>query len=256
MREEWYMHGYSWLALPVLVVLQMFVLPVFIGTTYASKNPNPEHTLIYNDHRVSWGAGTSVNKDGIASLEFFDTSYKGVRSEDGENVIAPGTERETVIRLQNKSANDITYKAVFYKTGSDDIPINVCIMGSNLSEEESINLPDNIEGNLIKAVSGEIKGERVTEFDVQWSWDFEGIRGSSQTNESDTLLGNSVETLEDLGLGLYIVVYDDNDVVTTKPPKTSDDSDLLLYLIATLVSGLILTVYISRRRIGGASSEA
>ena len=62
----------EWLfpAILILFILQVILLPVMIGLTYATRSERPEHILTYTTGRLVWDKDTSVRPDGSAALSF------------------------------------------------------------------------------------------------------------------------------------------------------------------------------------------
>ena len=63
-------------AMLILFILQVILLPVMIGLTYAVPAERPQHILTYNTGSLVWDKATSVRPDGSAELSFFETLYK------------------------------------------------------------------------------------------------------------------------------------------------------------------------------------
>lgn len=104
----------EWLfpAILILFILQVILLPVMIGLTYAVPAERPEHILTYTTGRLVWDKDTSVRPDGSAALSFFESLYQNVNAENVEKVLAPGTEKDSIVRLKNNSKNSVRYTAV------------------------------------------------------------------------------------------------------------------------------------------------
>ena len=92
-------------AVLILFILQVILLPVMIGLTYATRSERPEHILTYTTGRLVWDKDTSVRPDGSAALSFFESLYQNVNAENIEKVLAPGTEKDSIVRLKNNSKN-------------------------------------------------------------------------------------------------------------------------------------------------------
>lgn len=99
-------------AVLILFLLQTLMLPAAIGVTYASRSLKPEHILTYSAGRLVWDAGTDTDSSGAARLRLFDTAYSHVDSGDGAEVVAPGTEGHSLVRLKNDGGSAVTYTAV------------------------------------------------------------------------------------------------------------------------------------------------
>ena len=98
-----------------LLLIQLILLPAALGVTYASSSTRPEHILTYTTGRLTWDSATETDGQGAARLELFRRSYDNVTAADGQNVIAPGTAGETVVRLKNNTGRTVSYTAVLYE---------------------------------------------------------------------------------------------------------------------------------------------
>lgn len=169
----------------ILFLLQIFLLPVGLGVTYATKSTRPEHILRYENRRLRWDSATAVLADGTARLTLFDPEYDRVRSENGDSLIASGTEKSIVVRLQNSSAGAVVFTAVLYVLEGEELPVTATLKGEGLREAESFSLPAGAENAaVLRAVSGRLAGERLSELELGWSWRFDGDDGA------DTALGD------------------------------------------------------------------
>lgn len=110
-------------ALLLLFIMQVLLLPAVIGATYATKSVKPEHIITYTPGKLSWDENTETDSSGAARLFLFDSAYENASADNGEKTIAPGTQRESVIRLLNESSGKISYRAVlFYKKSDKALP--------------------------------------------------------------------------------------------------------------------------------------
>ena len=98
-----------------LLLIQLILLPAALGVTYASSGTRPEHILTYTTGRLTWDSATETDGQGAARLELFRRSYDNVNAADGQQVIAPGTAGETVVRLKNNTGRTVSYTAVLYE---------------------------------------------------------------------------------------------------------------------------------------------
>ena len=110
-------------AVLILFLLQTLMLPAAIGVTYASRSLKPEHILTYSAGRLVWDAGTDTDSSGAARLRLFDTAYSHVDSGDGAEVVAPGTEGHSLVRLKNDGGSAVTYTAVLYRIRTENVPV-------------------------------------------------------------------------------------------------------------------------------------
>ena len=91
-----------------LLLIQLILLPAALGVTYASSGTRPEHILTYTTGRLTWDSATETDGQGAARLELFRRSYDNVNAADGQNVIAPGTAGETLVRLKNNTGRTVS----------------------------------------------------------------------------------------------------------------------------------------------------
>ena len=104
-------------AYPVLT--QVVLFPFAMGFTYAGRNESPHHVLTYTTGSLTWNSATGVDPDtGVAELSLFSDHYQNVQSDNGEKVVAPGTENTNIVRLKNSVSRTITYVAVMYRIKS------------------------------------------------------------------------------------------------------------------------------------------
>ena len=137
-------------AILILFILQVILLPVMIGLTYAVPAERPQHILTYNTGSLVWDKATSVRPDGSAELSFFETLYKNVSADNAERVLAPGTEKDSVIRLKNDTNREITYTAVLYSLStSPDLDIGASLSGDGFSDISVYTLPENIKKETV-----------------------------------------------------------------------------------------------------------
>ena len=87
-RREWIFS-----AILILFIVQVILLPVMIGLTYATRSEQPEHILTYTTGSLIWDKDTAVRPDGSASLSFFETLYENVNAENAERCWRPERKR-------------------------------------------------------------------------------------------------------------------------------------------------------------------
>lgn len=95
---------YPWLlpAVLILFLTQVVLFPFAMGFTYAGRNESPHHVLTYTTGSLTWNSATGVDPDtGVAELSLFSDHYQNVQSDNGEKVVAPGTENTNIVRLKN-----------------------------------------------------------------------------------------------------------------------------------------------------------
>lgn len=268
-------------AVLILFILQAGTLAFALSSTYSGRSESPDHVLTYTPGRLTWDDATGIDENGVAMLDLFDAEYKAVKSEDGKNVVAPGTDGFNVVRLKNQASGAVTYTAVLYRIKSDeDIPVEAVLDGAGFEDTTEYMLPEGVlPEHVIRAVEGVVRGKQIQDFDINWLWDF--YKDMNQ-DEIDTMLGDRSALLEDetVLVGLYIVVVDRNDytdrsdIPAKKPtedakekgedselgvlgeyeeeleegysltvlPMTGDDGKVMQYLITLIVSGLALII--------------
>ena len=238
-------------AMLILFILQVILLPVMIGLTYAVPAERPEHILTYRTGTLVWDKATSVRPDGSAELSFFETLYKNVNADNAEKVLAPGTEKDSVIRLKNDTNKEITYTAVLYSLStSPDLDIGATLSGNGFSDTSQYMLPESIkEETVIRAVGGRLDSKKMQDFDINWFWNYEDGANIDERDRVDTYLGNKAADgkADEATLGFYLVVHDDGEIVPS--PQTGDDTMIGGYVVLMLISGgLCLFLALTRKR--------
>lgn len=217
-------------ALAVLLLAVVLTFPYALNPTWSLPGEEAERTLTYTTGKLTWDSSAAIDKDGAIRLSMFRPEYTNVASGDGGNVVAPGTDNHTKIRLRNAGGNPISYKAVLYRLDETQVPLAARLTGAEPTV--SYGLPAGVENDqVIQAVGGELKGSSVKVLDIDWLWDFEG---GPEEDRADTALGNK-ELLDQVKYGLYIVVTD-NYTGTSMSPKTGDDAPVVLCLILCAAS--------------------
>ncbi len=241
----------KWLlpTLLILFIIEIIALPFVVGLTYAGRSEEPDHILTYTKGKLTWDNTTLVNSEGVAKLNVFGAVYENVKSEDGRNIIAPGTEGYNIIRLKNKEEGKIEYTALLYVIKTDEsIPVKADLTGESFKETSSYKLPANVtEQQVVKAVKGTLGGGQLQDFDIKWLWQY---FDSELQDEIDTVLGsNAANNTEDtLTLGLYITVEDNNSYVTPSP-YTGDDPLIGMYITLLIISAILIVIlFIDRKR--------
>ncbi|WP_422449296.1 hypothetical protein, partial [Thermoanaerobacterium sp. DL9XJH110] len=95
----------------------------------------------------TWDSSTGVNPDtGVAELRLFNSSYQNVKGENGEKVVAPGTEAANIVRLKNEADRSITYIAVMYRIKEEDtLPVEPVLADSDsFADTEIYPLPEGV----------------------------------------------------------------------------------------------------------------
>ena len=238
-------------AVLILFILQVILLPVMIGLTYAVPAERPEHILTYRTGSLVWDKATSVRPDGSAELTFFETLYQNVNAGNAEKVLAPGTEKDSVVRLKNDTNKEITYTAVLYSLStSPDLDIGATLSGNGFLDTSRYTLPENIKKEaVIRAVGGKLDARKLQDFDINWFWRFEDGASTYERDQIDTYLGNKAADgkADEATLGFYLVVHDDGEIVPS--PQTGDDTMIGGYVVLMLISGgLCLFLALTRKR--------
>lgn len=208
--------------------------------TQPPRNPGFEAS----DDNTVWSTNTQV--------EIFRISYVNgeqvitVNSDNGEKIIAPGTENSYTFKLKNTGnvALDYTVEVDAYFTPADiEIPITgrlnrydgKWVVGG---KDEYANVPvlDAAEDN------GTLGAGKYTYYTLDWLWPFE-----SGNDELDTMLGN-LATEQDLIFTIVIKTtatesdnpYDDSGIT---PPQTGDNTNLALW-ITLAVSSFAMMIFL------------
>lgn len=242
----------QWLLPTVLIlfILEIVTLPFVIGLTYSGRSERPNHTLTYTADSegasLMWDSATGIRTDGTAELDLFQAEYDGVKAEDGENVIAPGTEGLNIVRLQNNVSGAIQYTAVLYRIHtSDQLPVKTALSGTGFTDTESYPLPQGVEKTqVLRAVTGTLSGGQLQDFDIDWLWSY---YESDAQDIVDTYLGDK-GAADRVTVGLYVVVADDNGYVSPDVPKTGDDSLLGVHLALLCISAFVLILLLVSRK--------
>lgn len=243
----------EWLfpAILILFILQVILLPVMIGLTYAVPAERPEHILTYRTGSLVWDKATSVRPDGSAELTFFETLYQNVNAGNAEKVLAPGTEKDRVVRLKNDTNKEITYTAVLYSLStSQNLDIGATLSGDGFSDTSQYMLPESIkEETVIRAVGGKLGAKKLQDFDINWFWNYEDGANVDERDRIDTYLGNKAASgkADDATLGFYIVVRDGGEVVPS--PQTGDNTMIGGYVVLMIISGSMTVILaVTRKR--------
>lgn len=225
----------NWLpaALPALFVLEVLLFPLAIGTTYASRSESPDHLLTYTTSALTWDSGTGVQADGVALLDLFDGSYESVQTQNGDNLVAPGTQSANIVRLKNSAAVPITYTALLYRIREEDaLPVAPQLEGEGFRDTKTYPLPAGVEDSqVVRAVTGTLAAGSVQDFDITWLWNY---HESDTRDRTDTALGNQAafSQADEVTAGLYIVVEDESSgaYILPQSPQTGEGAAPGMYL--------------------------
>lgn len=215
-------------AVLILFLLEVLLFPLAVGVTYSGRSESPDHVLTYTTGKLTWDSATHIQKNGAAELTLFDANYHNVESDNGDKVVAPGTEGFNIVRLKNKVNRSIRYVAVMYCIkDEDELPVEPTLTGKNFTDTRSYPLPDGVSRDqVVRAVTGVVRGGEIQDFDLQWHWNF---YDSDKRDQIDTALGDRAAFLtpDDVTAGIYIVVEDEgpNRPIDPEDPDDGDDDD-------------------------------
>lgn len=272
----------------ILFLLEIILLPFATQLTYAGRSESPDHVLTYTTNKLTWGSDTDVEaQTGVAELSLFNSTYQNVEADNGDRVVAPGTEGKNIVRLKNDSGNTITYIAVMYRMKEEPtLPVEpVLANNASFTDTQTYPLPAGVtKDQVVRAVTGTVDATQLQDFDITWLWEY---YEDDERDVMDTKLGNraALEIPDEVMAGLYIVVEeesgsdpgpgpsdpndpddsddpsnpddpddpsdsDDPDDPYTYPdvPQTGDTSNIMLYLALMAVSGVLLLLLLLERR--------
>ena len=245
-----------------LLMLTVFSLPAAIAFTYAGRSESASHVLTYTTGKLTWDSATSIMQNGAASLNLFSEAYANVQSENEDRVVAPGTQKQSIVRLKNSANNPIQYVAVMYRIKEEaTLPVAPELSSSGFTQTSNYPLPDGVQANqVVRAVTGTVNAGQIQDFDIAWHWNYDD---GAQRDQMDTELGNKAAfaQADDVTAGLYIVVTEeqpsvdpsdpddpDNSYVYPEVPQTGDSSPIRFYQGLMVISGILLLLLIWDRR--------
>ncbi len=217
--------------------------------------------MVIDENDVIWGTETEV--------DIFKATYENgegfitVNSDNGDKVVAPGTENSYTFKLKNTGNVPIKYVLdidAYITPGDNMIPI-----------ESRVNRYDGewivggqkvwVDVPVLDAAedAGTLGSGKYTYYTLDWRWPFE-----SGNDEYDTFLGNLAAEGEDITITIVIktvaTATDDpgrDDGIT--PPDTGDDSILSLWIalaVGSVVLMLILVIFLYKEKKRSKRSEA
>lgn len=213
------------------------------GTSGFVSNPG---FMVY-DKEATWGKNTGI--------DIFKISYENgqkvvtVQSDDGEKVIAPGTNGSYTFKLKNTGNVAIDYRMEIdaYTTPSDvQVPLKARI--SRYDSRWIIGSKETYVGVAELDAAEDIKtlgAGKFTYYTLDWKWPFEG------NDELDTLLG-SMSAEEDVTFTIVIKTYavesgNPYDTSGISSPKTGDGSNMMLWTALAVGSfALMIFVFFNR----------
>ena len=199
-------------------------LTLLAAPAIAAGAAEPAHVLSYTTGRLTWDSATGIDENGAAVLSLFADAYQNVLSENGERVVAPGTDGSCTVRLENRMGYAISYIAVAYRIKeAETLPVEPEFSCEGAEDTGSYPLPERVEdAQVIRAVRGELSGGQSADFRLDWLWEY--YESDARDGPGDT---------------------DDTDGGCIRPevPKTGDESAAWLYLaLILLVAALLMSL--------------
>lgn len=236
-------------AVLILLILEIFTLPLVLELTYAGRGEAPNHVLTYTPGKLRWDEATGMDSEGSAILSLFDSQYGDtVNADNGDRVIAPGTDGFNIVRLKNSAKKTVDYTAVLYEIEDNpELPVKAELNGTGFTDTETYSLPDKVkDAEVIRSVAGEVGSGEIQDFDINWLWEYDEDEAQDII---DTLLGDkaSYADANDVIVGLYIVIEDNNEYITPDSPQTGD-TGVGMYAALMFVSGAVLILLTVARR--------
>lgn len=193
-------------------------LTLLAAPAIAAGAAEPAHVLSYTTGRLTWDSATGIDENGAAVLSLFADAYQNVLSENGERVVAPGTDGSCTVRLENRMGYAISYIAVAYRIKeAETLPVEPEFSCEGAEDTGSYPLPEGVEdAQVIRAVRGELSGGQSADFRRDWLWEYyesDAPDGPGDTDDTD---------------GGYI---------RPEVPKTGDESAAWLYLALIFLCG-------------------
>lgn len=276
----------NWLlpAVLILFILQAVTFPFALGQSWAGRSETPDHLLTFNMRgRLVWDSETVVDDNGVAQLNLFDSKYGDPvtvdSGDDNIKLVAPGTGKQTMIRLYNRVSGSVTYKAVLYQLQAsihddmedengkidmaDKLNTEMRLLhadeGKGYVKDDNPFLPKGVKPEqVIKAVTGRLQGGQYQDFDISWLWKFEdedpddpGMK--DRNDQIDTLLGSLAAQaaegeIPNTTVGLYIVVEDNNSYTTPESPATRDNGVGTYLALMAVCGGVLLILQWEKRK--------
>lgn len=212
------------MAAALLAALALLAAPAL-----ASGAAQPAHVLSYTTGRLTWDSATGIDENGAAVLSLFADAYQNVLSENGERVVAPGTEGSCTVRLENRMGYAISYVAVAYRIKeAETLPVEPGFSCEGAEDTESYPLPEGVEeAQVIRAVRGELGGGQSADFRLDWLWEYYECEARDAL---DTALGDKAAfgAPDEVTAGIYIVVEQEEPPapVPSPSPVKPDDPDV------------------------------
>lgn len=229
----------------VLAIAVLITFPYAFNLTWSLPGAESDRTLTYSTGKLTWDSAADIDANGVIRLSMFRSDYDGVSAGNGDNVIAPGTEKTTRVRLLNAAGNSVRYSAVLYRLDGTDVPIQAGLSGADPAVADYA-LPAGVtKDQVVGAVGGALSGATVKTVDVDWNWDYSI---DAPADDHDTRLGNHTSA-DAVQYGLYVVVEDGGKNGGFVLPQTGDNSHLMLWFIVLVVAlCLMISLAVWNRR--------
>lgn len=214
----------------ILLAAVVITFPYTFNLTWSLPGTEADRTLTYTTGSITWDSSADIDGNGVIRLSMFKPDYSSVKAQNGEDVVAPGTENNTCIRFFNKAGGTVSYTAVLYRLDDTEVPVTASLTGADAVGTYS--LPSGVMADqVINAVGGTIDGNSVELLDIDWLWQFSVDDAADQ---HDTKLGNESDP-DEVNYGLYLVVTDNNtgEIVS---PQTGDSSNIMLWFVLLVIS--------------------
>lgn len=217
----------------VLTAAALLTFPYAFNVTWSLPGAEADRTLTYRRGKLTWDTAADIDENGVIQLSMFRSDYGSVAAGNGENVIAPGTERTTRVRLLNTASGSVRYSAVLYRLDETDVPVQAGLNGADAAIT-SYPLPNGVtKDQVVGAVDGTLGGSSVKTVDVDWKWDY-SVNDTADSHDTQLGARSNRDTVQ---YGLYVVVEDEN----SKDggfvlPQTGDNSHLMLWFIVLVVA--------------------
>lgn len=207
-KKPWWL-----LALLLLLITLTLLTSVIVVIRIGNFLPENVNVIFIVPKKASFQLGDGKEVwETESKIDLFASSYSdsegnvNVRSEDGSDLFAPGTENEYTFTLSNTGNIAVDYATSITLELSlgeyDDLPVEMKMMRHDGSyvfggEDEWVS-PKEI-GTINE--SGTIGASRYTTYTVLWKWDFE-----SGDDKLDTMLG-SLSASTDISMSLSVGTY-------------------------------------------------
>lgn len=216
-------------AIAVLTIAVLITFPYAFNLTWSLPGTDSDRMLTYSTGKLTWDSAADIDENGVIQLSMFRSDYDRVSAGNSDNIIAPGTEKSTQIRLLNAAGGSVRYTAVLYRMDETDVPIQAGLSGTDTAVT-GFALPAGVtQDQVVGVVSGALSSSTVKTVDVNWKWDYSV---DDPADDHDTQLGNRAAS-DAVKYGLYVVVEDGNGLV---PPQTGDNSLMMLWFIVFAAS--------------------